>query len=524
MLGSKRFSKWTPRPKTGKGQGKGQSAEERVAGVVFYNHWPKWLMKAYPDVDGSMLNISGPATDFFKVGKVRDLLDSESAELVARPALGVSMACASVASMAEAIALFPELDSMDQDARGRFEKTGLPQLWTLLSSSAGQECLSACTYLNNKVDMKRGAGEGAAAMQALAAVFGNEDSAKSLAKGLAKAVDASSRIYAGSIAGLQLLALLSDPKAWVKKVPSHEKQPRALREWLKDPKSMEKLGKALSKIMTETDGKKQNKKKLGESASESESRRGRTEKRKKTAKKDSSSSDSDTDAQKKAKKIKKVKKETTSSSDSDTGVKKKFKKARKGKKEKKGTKSSSDSDAAAKKKEKKAKKVKKAALDSASDSGSSSASVSKKRKAVDEAKKIFEKKARKEKDKEKDGADKEAKEKALEAKALEKRIQTYEKEQVQHYGPARVTAIKAWSMGAAEAFKLEFQAYTESATKDMALQTKEQAKLFLDQIPEVVQKAFKLKLAEENINYADVFDSIDNCVDTVLKYFSDMPK
>ena len=44
-------------------------------------------------------------------------------------------------------------------------------------------------------------------------------------KTIAKAAEWSARVYTGSTCALQLLGALSAPKAWVRKIPAHEKQP-----------------------------------------------------------------------------------------------------------------------------------------------------------------------------------------------------------------------------------------------------------------------------------------------------------
>ena len=179
-------------------------------------------------------------------------------------------------------------------------------------------------------------------------------------KKLRKAIMVSSRMYSGSVALFELMALVNDPKKWAKKIQPQKQQSKAVRAWLEDPRNEHKAKKALAQLVCDGTGKEKKKNKktanLDSDGGDSSDASCSGKKTKRTASPSSQSekkacalsSSSDSDAKKKKVKMHQLKKKQKKSvvSDSSSGASSSKKKSSKGKKakEEKKAKKLADSD------------------------------------------------------------------------------------------------------------------------------------------------------------------------------------
>ena len=276
--------------------------------------------------------------------KMVDRANAQNSELCRRPLYGLSFAGASVQELKEF-------------ARGNADEVSdaIGNAIGIFSEDNFQPLLRALEFLNQDNDIDRDEKTAAGHIDNMFSVL--KEHTDELEKKLRKAIMISSRMYLGSVALLELMALVNDSKKWAKKIEPQKQQPKAVRTWLEDPKNEQKAKKALVKLVSSGSGrdKKKSKKPANLDSASDESKDAASseasssgKKAKRSASPLSSQSDSHT-----KKKQRKHSKKDDDSDDSSSG-----KKAKKEQKQKK-RKIASSSSSGTRKKMDTAKRVKK---------------------------------------------------------------------------------------------------------------------------------------------------------------------
>ena len=198
------------------------SSGKRSSGVALYKMPLKAVLRSWPDENGCMLltNKRTPA-EHFTAATLAELLTSESSQGSNVPALGVSMAAASMESCLAALAVMPKAEDK------KFKQTGLPAAQKLLASLSkslavanigNRACADPATSTKHIANLLKKLGEKEGLTQRL--------------KEFAHLADTGSRLYAGAMAGLELATLAARPKAWADKLSNQNKVDRPLKTFV----------------------------------------------------------------------------------------------------------------------------------------------------------------------------------------------------------------------------------------------------------------------------------------------------
>ena len=179
-------------------------------------------LRSWPDENGCMLltNKRTPA-EHFTAATLAELLTPESLQRINVPALGLSMAAASMESCLAALAVMPKAEDK------KFKQTGLPAAQKLLASLSkslavanigNRACADPATSTKHIANLLKKLGEKEGLTQRL--------------KEFAHLADTGSRLYAGAMAGLELATLAARPKAWADKLSNQNKVDRPLKTFV----------------------------------------------------------------------------------------------------------------------------------------------------------------------------------------------------------------------------------------------------------------------------------------------------
>ena len=217
------MGKWVPRKSTGKRVTKDSKAKGKYPpGVPFYKLPLKAFLRSWPDEDGCMLLTDKQApTEYFTTSTLTEQLTAESSECIARPGLGISMASASLECCAAALAVLPS------SSEKKFGQTGIPAVKKLLEPLGSA---LAAVNLSNKACSSASSLKQHA--EKVLKKLGKKEALQQRVKDFARLADTASRMYAGAMAGLELCALASNPKAWAKKIPNEPKQDKPVRKFM----------------------------------------------------------------------------------------------------------------------------------------------------------------------------------------------------------------------------------------------------------------------------------------------------
>ena len=179
---------------------------------------------------------------FLTTAKMLDRATSQNSELCRRPHYGLSFAGASVQELREfAQGNAAEISSTMENTMGLF------------SDDTYKPLFRALEFLNQDNEIDR---DEKTATGHVDNLFSDE-----FEKKLRKAIMVSSRMYSGSVALFELMALVNDPKKWAKKIQPQKQQSKAVRAWLEDPRNEHKAKKASAKLVCDGTGKEKKKNK-----------------------------------------------------------------------------------------------------------------------------------------------------------------------------------------------------------------------------------------------------------------------
>ena len=333
--------------KKGKGGARagGKGADDSKANLKIvdeWNHMSKKLVKAYPHKDaGGFIKHGGKKQ--FKLEAQKEWIDPVYSELAARTAQGVNLHMSTIAEALPAVEAAGSGDSC----------TGFRKLAELFPEETIRPLVALA-----QVDSEGDKDDRVKAVKKLLEMAADEEDADAKFKALAAVADTATRLWAFTTSWAQLMGHAQNLKHWAENVAKPEYQHKALKDWLKKPKQLDKLAEAVVEAYEDRfywGGKKAKRKTYGKSEESDE--------KAKDSSSDSSSSDSKKKKKRKSKKSKKAqKKKKRSTSSSSESPKKKVKK------DKKKKKSSSGGSSDAKKAKKDKKKSKKASSSSSSDS------------------------------------------------------------------------------------------------------------------------------------------------------------
>ena len=273
-------------------------------------HWKRTirtLLRSYPDQTGCLINVSESSLrKAFSPKLLHDKLNDENCELINRPPMGVNLLCATLDAGMEVLNVLPATKQVGAD---------------VLKKTFTDNKFAAAVKTAQKVSDRPSKDVAAATRIILAAFEGPSDGKDELGRALTAMADASSRLWAMSVAALEAKALVARQAAWAKSVPHLEQQPPGVQKFSRDP-SIDALASATGAAYDSAyywGGKKAARRKFGEKSA-SEKTSSDNKKPKKKSKKDPSPSQSSTTNKKKDKKKdrKKGGKKARSSSTSST--------------------------------------------------------------------------------------------------------------------------------------------------------------------------------------------------------------
>ena len=276
QAGDKR-KKMKPAAKLGQGSRKqDKSAKLAKSDVVpKYMHFAKHSLASYPDEDGCCLYLGDHDGEqaLLAFDAVLASRNSKNCEMLARPGMGLSLSAASIDTCLKALQEKPA-------------DWGLKRLRLAVEAAKGEEVRQAVSALNVGKSGKAKRADVTAAVKSYVDFMsaGDSEERQNLQEALVQVISFTSKVYVGAMSMLEHMALFRRRQAWAKKMRNADKQPAAIRSWIKDPTSEDKLSEALVEAFMEK-MKKQSKRKPQEE----------TSKKSKKQRKDDSSSDSDSD-------------------------------------------------------------------------------------------------------------------------------------------------------------------------------------------------------------------------------------
>ena len=274
---SDKRKKMKPAAKLGQGSKKQDKSAKQSDVVPKYMHFAKHSLASYPDEDGCCLYLGDHDSEqaLLAFDAVLASRNSKNCEMLARPGMGLSLSAASIDTCLKALQEKPA-------------DWGLKRLRLAVEAAKGEEVRQAVSALNVGKSGKAKRADVTAAVKSYVDFMsaGDSEERQNLQESLVQVISFTSKVYVGAMSMLEHMALFRRRKAWAKKMRNADKQPSAIRSWIKDPTSEDKLSDALVEAFMEK-MKKQSKRKLQKETSK---------KSKKQRKDDSSSSDSDGDS------------------------------------------------------------------------------------------------------------------------------------------------------------------------------------------------------------------------------------
>ena len=272
---SDKRKKMKPVAKLGQGSKKQDKSAKQSDVVPKYMHFAKHSLASYPDEDGCCLYLGDHDSEqaLLAFDAVLSSRNSRNCEMLARPGMGLSLSAASIDTCLKALQEKPA-------------DWGLKRLSKAVETADGEEVRNAVSALNVGKSGKAKLADVTAAVNKYIDFMsaGDSEERQDLQESLVQVISFTSKVYVGAMSMLEHMALFRRRKAWAKKMRNADKQPSAIRSWIKDPTSEDKLSDALVEAFMEK-MKKQSKRKSQETSKKS----------KKQRKDDSSDSDGDSD-------------------------------------------------------------------------------------------------------------------------------------------------------------------------------------------------------------------------------------
>ena len=215
------------------------AAAKKSDRVEPYLHLPKASLVAYA-IDGCPFYVSRDKTEkqFLSLGVVAKSRSVVNSEMLKRPEYGLSMMCSSVEGASTYLAKY---------GGDWMAKSGLEEMKTLFAEDSGKSFLKAAEFLNmDNKDLKRDA-DGVVEHTKHMVDWMQTDAANK-AKIMRKVAMSSARLYLGSMALLEGLALADNKAHWTANIPKTGQTPE-MKAWLKNPNSSTSMAAALCSVV-----------------------------------------------------------------------------------------------------------------------------------------------------------------------------------------------------------------------------------------------------------------------------------
>jgi hypothetical protein len=327
---------------------KAKGGKQKKDIIPKFKYFAKNALAAYPDEDGVpiYLNNAEDEKEFFKKGHIMKGRNKDNCELFKRMGMALCLGASSLDAGCKTLEKrVPKPNDSDSDIATKTKKGGLGPLVQLLDTAEGKEFVDAVGTLNAGQKKKPRKDDVLKAVRNMEHFL--DEKGADLRKILSRVAIFSGSMFLFSMTLTELLELSEHKKDWAKSMDNVNKQPKAVRDWIRDPKDNTKFLNALAESFMEKIKKNKKVKDKKKNASDSSSHGGSS------GSKDSENSGSDgcddNSSDDKGKK-KKGKKNVSDSSSSGKDKKKSGGKKDSGKKNKNASDSSSSGKAKKKKK------------------------------------------------------------------------------------------------------------------------------------------------------------------------------
>ena len=212
-----------------------RSQQRRAIGLEPYLHLPKASLVAYA-IDGCPFYVARDKTEkqFLSLSAIAKSRSTANSELLKRPEYGLSMMCSSVEGASTYLAKY---------GGDWMAKSGLEEMKTLFAEDSGKSFLKAAEFLNmDNKDLKRDADGVLEHTKNL--LHWMQTDAADKAKIMRKVAMSSARLYLGSMALMEGLALADNKAHWASNIPKTGQTPE-MKAWLKSPDSSTTMAAAL---------------------------------------------------------------------------------------------------------------------------------------------------------------------------------------------------------------------------------------------------------------------------------------
>lgn len=222
-----------------------------------YALFAKASLAPYPSEDGAPLWLGHHENlqELLDLGNVFTSRTAKNSEMLSRPEMAMNLAAAAIHHGGN--------DVVKNDI-----KEALAKVTELLKEDSGKALLEACSVLNVGKDGTASREKVERAVHKYVKFFTNEKS-KRMRGALVDLVGHSARIYLLCMHLLEQLAFFAKLGGWAKKWSRTDKQPSAMKPWLKEPAKVAHLEDALVSLMMEKIRKAQAKKEAQDETSNS---------------------------------------------------------------------------------------------------------------------------------------------------------------------------------------------------------------------------------------------------------------
>jgi hypothetical protein len=246
--------------------GKDGQPTKWIKSVALYKLFLKSKLRSYADETGSMLLCEQKAPQkVLTVKNVREDLSAETSELIKRPAMGVNLAAATMASGLEVLALFPPEKDIAKESREGYAKTQVLKMQQMLP----QDCEGIVTVLNVASEKCKDRAEYSKFLKKFFDFFGRKADADKRMQTYAKTADLASRLYGLAMSCIEVTAIATSPKDWAKRLEELDKQEPGVRKFAANP-SLEHLIRSIAKENADRVMQKSKKKKGSRFGADSE--------------------------------------------------------------------------------------------------------------------------------------------------------------------------------------------------------------------------------------------------------------
>lgn len=242
-----------------KGQGKQKdNTEDKNKTVPKFMFFAKQVLAAYPDREGTPFHM-GPSEDegeFFSKGGILRTRNKNNCELYHRLGMALCLGASSFAEGFKALAKgVPDThdllttDELRQKIGKPLQASGMSELHKIFGDDDGKRFIEAVQVLNAGTD-KKPAEKRVREAIGIYVDFINSKGA-GMRKALSRTATASAKLYLMSMTLLEHVDFHDNRKGWAKRIQDVDKQPRAVRRWIREPMDDDKLKAALVEAFME---------------------------------------------------------------------------------------------------------------------------------------------------------------------------------------------------------------------------------------------------------------------------------